>query len=900
MPLTNGTRIGPYEIVLPIGAGGMGEVYRATDTNLKRQVAIKVLPETLASEPDRLARFQREAELLASLNHPNIAHIYGVEKTAGTLALVMELVEGPTLAELLAAGSRPQASAGLPLPDALNIARQIAEALEAAHERGIIHRDLKPANIKVRDDGTVKVLDFGLAKALDQSSVSSLQSPIGVTASPTLTSPALMTGAGLILGTAAYMAPEQARGRAVDKRADIWAFGCVLYEMVTGRRPFTGDDIGETLAAVIKEQPRTDDLPADVRPLIESCLEKDPKKRLRDIGDAWRILPAPHAITPQAVPRSNWLPWTIAAAALAIAAALLVLRSLSTSTPPATGTPIRLDADVGVDVSRGAGQGPTIAISPDGSRLAIVTPGADGKDHLALRLLGSSQTNALAGTEDAASPFFSPDGRSIAFFAGGKLKKISVEGGAPVVIGDAKNPRGGSWGEDGNIIFAAENRVGLSRVSAEGGEVTAATELDRKAGDNTNRYPQVLPGADAFLFQARPDNGPFTIQAQSVRTGRRTTVLKDASEAHYVSSGYLLFVRQGALYSMPMDVKRLEVSGKPTPVVQDVRENGGNGWAYFDVSHAGTLVYVAATTSTDRTLAWVDSSGNVQPLPIPPGPYVGATASPDGTAFAFGADAGPDTALSVYDVSTNRMSRVVTIRGRVGNVIWAPDGKHLVYSMGRDQTGGGVYWMRADGAGQPERLVDGPGWMIDSVSADGKRIGYWHAQKEYGLWTMPLDVTDADRPKPGKPELFIASNAEIRGPAFSPDGRWAAYSSMESGKQELYVQPFPGGGGKWQISPGVGSGAGGAKWASGNRLFYRSADQRVHVVDYRAEGSSFSISLPRDWSNEIPSGALELSADGRRVLVLRSADGSGPKPLSQVTFVLNFFDRSRSTAAAAP
>ena len=887
MPLIPGTRIGVYDITAQIGVGGMGEVYRATDRNLKRSVAIKVLPALVAGDADRLARFQREAEVLAALNHPNIAAIYGLEKTPDFTALVMELVEGEDLSQRIARGA-------ILLDEALPIAKQIADALEAAHEQGIIHRDLKPANIKVRADGTVKVLDFGLAKAMDPAGSST-----SVSMSPTLTTPAMVTGVGVILGTAVYMSPEQARGKAVDKRADIWAFGCVLYEMVTGRRPFGGDDVGETLAAVIKEQPPMDVVPGEIRPLVKSCLEKDPKKRLRDLGDAWRIV-APRQQVARALPsvsKSRW-PWAIAAASLAVAGALVVVRAPWTSAPPSVAAPaVRLDADVGVEVSRGAGQGPPLAISPDGSRLAIITPGADGKDHLALRLLGSSQANVLAGTEDAASPFFSPDSRSIAFFAGGKLEKMSVEGGSPVVICDAKNPRGGSWGEDGNIIFASENRVPLSRVSAAGGDVTPATQLDVKAGEVTNRYAQVLPGAQAFLFQSRTDNDPYVIQAQSIRTGQRTILVKNGYNGHYVPSGHLLFMREGALYSIATDLKRLEVTGRATPVVQDLRDFSGNGWAYFDVSRSGTLVYLPADASSDRTVAWLDASGHLQRLPLPPGPYVEIRASPDATRLAVVAQEGTDTTFSMYDLTHDRLTRVATVPGRVGNLTWMPDGKHLVYSFARG-SGDGIFWMRADGAGTPEVLVDGAGWEVGSAAPDGKRIGYWHAQKEYGLWTIALDLSDPDHPKPGKPEPFVQSNAEVRGPAFSPDGRWGSYSSMESGRQEMYVRPFPGPGGKWQISrSGAGGGGALSTWRSGNRLYYLTGDRRLHVVDYRAEGSSFSAGLPRDWSSAPIPSAGDLSADGSRVFVLTTVEGSGPKPLTQVTFVLNFFDRLRGTIA---
>jgi len=887
MALAAGTRLGPYEILAPIGAGGMGEVYRAKDTKLGREVALKTLPPEVAGDAERLARFQREAHLLAALNHPNIASIYGLEESDGQPFLVLELVEGEDLAERLKRGR-------IPMDEALGIAKQIAEGLEEAHEKGIVHRDLKPANVKLTPDGRVKVLDFGLARAWEGDGDPVTGASSGLSQSPTLAHSG--TQAGIILGTAAYMSPEQARGKPVDKRADIWAFGCVLYEMVTGQKPFSGEDVGETLAAVIKEHPPMNALPREIRPLVESCLEKDPRVRLRDIGDAWRIAERPRQPDARApLPRNRW-PWAITAAALALTVSVAFLRAPAPAPSPSAAVPVRLDAEVGVDLSLTSEEGPPFAISPDGTRLVLVTPGPEGKDHLALRLLSSAGTTVLAGTEDAASPFFSPDSRWVAFFAAGKLKKVAVDGGTPVVLCDAPDPRGGSWGDDGNIIFASERRVPLSRVSAAGGEVTSATELDHNASEVTNRFPKWLPGATAFLFQSRSDGSAYTIHAQSVQTGERTTLVENGYLGHYLPSDHLLFFRQGQLYAAPMDVRRLEVTGAAVPVVQDLRDHG-NGWAYFDVSPSGTLVYMAADVSEERSAAWLHSSGSLERLPLAPGPYLYARASPDETKLVLPAAEGNDTALWLYEVAPDRLSRVATIRGRPRALAWAPDSQHLVYSVSRNESEDGIYWIRADGAGTPVRLLEGSGRVIGSVAPDGRRVGYWQAEGGYGLWTVAIDTRDPDHPIPGKPEPFLPSDAEVRGPIFSPDGAWVSYLSLESGRSEMYVQAFPEPGRSWQISPSgpLGGALGHGAWSSGNRLYYRSPDDQVLAVDYRTDGVTFNAGRPRPWSSgPVPLG--ELSSDGSRILVLTSAEGTARTPPSRLTFVVNFFESLRSAS----
>jgi hypothetical protein len=562
IPLAAGTRFGPYEILAPIGAGGMGEVYRARDTKLGRDVAIKVLPDAFANDAERMARFEREAHVLASLNHPNIATIYGLEESNNIRALVMELVEGPTLAERIVRGA-------IPLEEALTIAKQIAEGLEYAHERGIIHRDLKPANIKLTGDGQVKLLDFGLAKALDK------RVPAGnPSISPTLTADS--TRAGIILGTAAYMAPEQARGAVVDKRTDIWAFGVVLYEMLTGERAFAGDTVSDTLAAVLKTGPACAAIPVGMRQLVRRCLEKDVKRRLLDIGEARlvieeqldggtgsiEIVPPPE--------RKRVLPWAVAGVSALVA--VIALWTLWQATGPVNYPLMRLSLDLRPELTV-AGFGISVILSPEGTRVVYTGRDTDGKLRLFTRQLDREQATPLAGTEGAENPFFSPDGQWIAFFANGKLKKVSIQGGGAVMLCDAPGGRGGSWGEDGNIIAALSASSGLTQVPSGGGAVQPVTELKPEKRDSSHRWPQVLLKSHAVLFTAEATTGAYdeaTIEVQSLRTRERKTLVREGYYGRYVPSGHLIYVRQGLLYAASIDVKHLELTGPATPPPQGI------------------------------------------------------------------------------------------------------------------------------------------------------------------------------------------------------------------------------------------------------------------------------------------------------------------------------------------
>ncbi len=639
MSLSIGTRLGVYEITSPLGAGGMGEVYRALDTNLGRHVAIKVLPDAFAHDAERLARFEREAKTLAALNHPNIAQIYGFEKAdpstssgqAGVRAFVMELVEGETLADRITRGP-------IPLDEALGIGKQIAEALEAAHEHGIIHRDLKPANIKLRPDGVVKVLDFGLAKVLEPVSVDS----VNATASPTITSPAMMTGVGVLLGTAAYMSPEQARGKAVDKRSDIWAFGCVLYEMLTGRRAFDGDDVVDTLGAVARLDPEWNALPTDVPPavraLLRTCLTKDRGKRRIDATAALFVFDNATSLAP-ASPASSasatsirWQPVTLGAAASAVGA-ILIGGPVWWITRPALPLVVRTQIITAGNAALDANENDrNLAITPDGSRVIY-----RGNNQLIVRALDRLEPIVLSGLGDAPrGPFVSPDGEWVGFFDSNLLKKVAITGGPAVTITPTDSPRqrGATWGSDGTIVFATGGPAGLQRVSAAGGDPVVLTQPGR---DGDHLWPEFLPGGQAVLFTIVPTTGVEDAQMAvlDMRTGVSKVLLRGGSHARYVPTGHLVYAVAGTLRAVPFDLERLEATGTPAPVVEGVATMATGG-ADFDVSANGSLAYVSGTSSGQMTVVSVDREGRASALPgISLDTYRDVRVSPDGMRLAL-------------------------------------------------------------------------------------------------------------------------------------------------------------------------------------------------------------------------------------------------------------------------
>jgi len=897
MALTPGSRLGPYEVLAAIGAGGMGEVYRARDTKLDRDVAIKVLPASVAADTGRLARFRREARVLASLNHPNIASIYGLEEASAAPALVMELVEGES------------PLGPMPVEQALSLARQLAEALDYAHERGIVHRDLKPANLKVTPEGKVKVLDFGLAKAMTAAE-SPTESAVTIDA----------TQQGVILGTVGYMSPEQTRGDAVDKRADIWAFGVVLYELLTGRRAFGGPSRSDSMAAVLTKEPDWSALPpGSPVELLRRCLEKDPRKRLRDVGDLDLAL-AP-ATSPATIPQPRQpIAWMVAATGLAVALAVLAAVHWW-PVQPALKPLVRLDVDLGKEArlaQLGDSFGAAI-ISPDGERLVFTGLNPEGKTCLYTRLLEQSAAAPLSGTEGSKLPFFAPDGQWVGFIADGKLKKVSVHGGAPVTLVDvAPQARGVSWGDDGDILVAF-SKGGLLRVSSNGGSLKPATELDKQKGEETHRWPQVLPGSHAVLFTLNrhgANQEDADIAVQSFNNGERKTLQKGGYYGRYLPSniqtgalcrdcGHLVYVHEGTLFAAPMRLDRLELTGPSVPVLEDVVSTPGNGFAQFDFSRSGAFFYADSTESKAHSISWLESTepermGKLQPLLNVPGNQL--RLSPDGKTLSFGLHESSNN-IWLYEWERDRKTRLPTPGTEP---VWAPDGRHLAFSSNRDGPPN-IYWMRADGAGEVVRLTTSRDPQDPaSFSPDGKRLIFVNQTVEtsFDIWTLPLEGADTDHPTPGKPEPFLRTVADERGPVFSPDGRWVAYFSNESGRNEVYVRPFPLSSGKWQVSNGGGVAP---VWSrKGGELLYQTPDSRIMAASYTIRGGNvFEANQPRPWANRqlwSPTGNgsgdhnFDVLPDGKRLVVLSTPEGVVPKPPTHITFLLNFFDELRRKA----
>ncbi len=888
MVLSAGTRLGHYEILSPIGAGGMGEVYCATDTQLDREVAIKILPEGFASNPERIARFEREAKVLATLNHPNIAAIYGLAETENnTRAIVMELVAGPTLADRLKTGL-------LSLAEALAVARQVAEALEAAHEKGVTHRDLKPANIKAPLDGSVKVLDFGLATVAQVAE----RDPAD---SPTLTMRA--TEAGVIMGTAGYMSPEQACGKRVDRRADIWSFGVVLYEMLTGKRLFSGETVSDTLADVLRSEINFGKLPAGtpaaIRELLRRCLDRNVKNRLRDIGEARIVLQNPirdESVAKTALPESWFRWWFIGAALLALIAAGLGF-GLWRAMRPAAHPLIRLSVDLGPDAL--AGLTTTVTISPDGQRLIYPARGPGGQQQFATRMLSESQPTLLHGTENGYDPFFSPDGKSVGFFAEGKLKRISIQGGAPLTLCDAVNPRGGSWGEDGNIVAALGSFSALSRVAISGEAPQRLTKL--VGGEITHRWPQVLPGNRAVVFTASATTvgmDDANIEVMVLKTGATKILHRGGYYGRYLPSGYLVYVHQGVLFGAAFDLDRLELKDAPTPIIEQVAGNASQGGGQFDFSQTGSLVYLAGKELAQGwPVVWVDSTGKNKPLLSAPGVYYEPRFSPDGQRLALTITSnGSD--IFVYEGQRSALTRL-TFDAKSSIAVWSPDGKHIAYRS-TSSAGPKLWWVRSNGSREPLSLMEGGTNTVApwSFSSDGRRLAYHEINPDTGfdIWTIPLDTSDPDHPKPGKPEPFLRTRFDEAVPMFSPDGRWIAYRSNATGAAEIYVQPFPGPGGKWQIS--TGGGLYGYWSKNGRELFYETADNRIMEVDYTVNGDTFVPGQPRLWTDKrvfYPgSSNLDLAPDGKRFAAFGEPENARTeKGPVHVTFLLNFFDELR-------
>jgi eukaryotic-like serine/threonine-protein kinase len=914
MSLAVGSRFGPYEILSALGAGGMGEVYRALDTKLNRDIALKILPPEFALDPERLARFKREAQVLASLDHPNIGAIYGLEDSEGVHALVLQLVEGPTLADRIAQGP-------IPVDEALPMARQIAEALEAAHDKGVIHRDLKPANIKLTADGQVKVLDFGLAKLLDSEASVPGQtrsySP-GLTNSPTMTTPA-MTQLGIILGTAAYMSPEQAKGRAADKRCDIWAFGCVLYEMLTGKRAFDGEDVSDTLAAVLKTEPEWTALPRDlpplIRTLIQRCLEKDRQRRTSDVSialfsiDEYESI-GPSIATPLAVASRATL-WRQAVPVLTgvILGSAIVGIGVWKAKPFPPRIIITRFSYTLPDGERFTDQFlPSVAISPDGTQLVYVA-----NQRLYLRSMSDLVARPIPGTEvqtNIGNPVFSSDGNFIAYWTrtgpvnlnpAGVLKRIATRGGVATTIGEVDFPLGLRWNGD-SLLFGTVNK-GIMRIPATGGSPELLLKV---AADEITQGPQIL-GSGALLFTvAKLSNRSLTmgtpaawdsaqIVVQSLKSGERKTLIQGGSDARYLPTGHLVYAAAGVLFAAPFDPVRLEVTDGKVPVVEGVlRTMAGavsSGAAHFSVSDTGSAVYIAgpvATLSDQRDLVLIDRNGSREALALPPGAYENPRISPDGSRVAFDMEDGQQ--VLIHNLAGNTARRQLTVEGKNRFPIWSPDGQLVAFQSDREGDLA-IFWQRADGTAAAERLTRperGTAHAPRSWSRDGKQLLFAAIKEsESTLWILNLPDKRAMRFDDIKSQAPLWAT-------FSPDGRSVAYTSASDvSASAVFVQPFPPTGAKSLIS----SAGTLPHWsADGKELFYQTSRPWAVTITLQPSVSIGNpMQLPIDLSYSrggSVADAFDVMPDGKRFIAVVGGGqrASGPPATPQIQFVLNWFE----------
>jgi len=876
MALSPGLRLGVYEITATLGAGGMGEVYRATDTKLGRSVAIKVLPGDFASDPERSARFQREAKLLASLNHPNIASLYGMDEASGRHFMVMELVEGPTLADRIASGR-------IPVDEALRLAGQIADALDSAHERGVIHRDLKPANIKLTDEGHVKVLDFGLAKLVVAAEGSGEwngpRAALNPDDSPTITTPA-MTRAGIILGTAAYMSPEQASGRPADRRGDVWAFGCVLFEMLTGTRAFPGQGVTETLVAILERQPDWSRLPATTPPhvrwLLERCLEKDRRQRLRDIADARPDLDGRRGPDIPASGRSaRTRNVAVAAAVLLALAAGVVGWRFKPAPPPATAAPAVARLEI-VPREGLADGGSVVALSPDGRRLAYAGI-AGGRPQLFIRELDQFESKPVAGTGGVTQAAFSPDGQSLVFVADRKIRRLTLAGGAPITLREGVDGTGLSWPTERTIFFNSGLASGISRLAADGSTIEVVTT----AGDSTdqNVNPDLINDS-SLLFTSLGGVNDQRLCVVALAGGEKKCLFQGGN-GRFIDGSYLAWLQAGTLFAARFDPARLAVRGNAVAVLEGVKQARENGVITY--SRAGTLAYVPAEGPPQKTLVWVDRAGNERPASTAARDYSQPRLSPDGRRVAVTVSAGTED-VWLYDFERTTLDRFTIGSGAFP--VWAPDGRTVTFAS---RKGGAydIYRKPVDG-GADELLVSGDGTKYPfSWSADSQTIAYVQVNPKtfQDMWLFGR----AD----GKPRAFLASEFREGAPSLSPDGRWAAYVSDESGRPEIYVRAVPGPGSKWTISSDGGMEP---VWTrNGRQIFYRRGDA-IYAVDVQT-APTFSAGRARKLFEKhyVPSSAFwpnyDVSADGSSLLMIR--DISQPAGLPRINVVLNWFQELR-------
>jgi len=885
MALASGTKLGPYEIQSALGAGGMGEVYRARDTRLERTVAIKVLPAEVSANAERKQRFEREARTISSLSHPNICALYDVGSQDGLEYLVLEYVEGETLEKRLEKGP-------LPTDALLRHGIEIADALEKAHRSGVIHRDLKPANIILTKSGA-KLLDFGLAK----------WSAAGLSEEETLktltAAAAKLTEQGTIVGTFRYMAPEQLEGKEADARTDLFAFGEVLYEMATARAAFAGKTKASLIAAILSAEPAPISTlqpmtPPALERLVRGCLEKDPEERwqtahdvklqLRAIaeGGSQSGLPAPVSARRKIRERLGWAAAAVATLLAAVFAFGYFQRARSEAWAiRAYIKPMEKSSFVFAGTASG------FALSPDGRRLAYVATTLEGKELLWVRPLDSLQAQPLAGTEGAAFPFWSPDSRFIGFFAGGKLKKIEASGGPPLTLCDAAGGRGGTWNREGVILFAPTVSSPIHRVSAPGGAATPVTSLDASKNEASQRWPNFLPDGRHFLYVAGSSFTPKESPTNSILVGsldsKESKLLFHTHANVIYASGHILFLRQNTLMAQPFDAKRLELIGEAFPVADPVQEDEARFLGDFSASENGILTYADGTSGAGRQLLWVDRSG--KKLGEVPGAdaYGDPQISPDGKRLAFTLDA-PGRDIWVYDIARGVRTRLTFGSPSSqfnSSGLWSPDGRQIAYTCVRPAKYG-LCLRPSDGSGKEEVILAGTEYprYPNDWSPDGKLLAYYETKLGVlEIWMLPLS---GER----KPYPFLQSPFSQLGARFSPDGKWVAYFSPESGRAEVYVVPFPGPGGKWQVSTGGGTWP---RWRrDGKEIFYLSPDNKVMAAEVKANGSSFEIGAVRALFETRPyrsgGAAFDVSADGQRFIV----DYAGEQPTAAITLVVNW------------
>jgi eukaryotic-like serine/threonine-protein kinase len=886
MRVVSGANIGPYEILSQLGAGGMGEVYRARDTRLNREVALKVLPQTFAADAHRMARFQREAQLLASLNNPKIAAVYGVEDSGSSRALVMELVEGPTLAERIARGP-------IPLEEAVPLILQIADGLAYAHDKGIIHRDLKPANIKVTSDGQVKILDFGLAKAMSLDSSGT---------SPDAVTQAVTTSAGMILGTVAYMSPEQARGQEVDRRTDVWSFGVVLYETLIGERPFGGPTVTDTVAAILRETPDLKRVPLRVRSLVAACLEKDPRKRLRDLGDVRLLIgispeesntSLPAGTAPEksrSSPLRSALTWAAAAVLFAFAVIIGVAYYRTAS---------RSEVTIRSEISPPQGESfafigfnglPTL--SPDGTRLVFPAWDSSGHEALWMRPLDSLTAERLQGTDEAGYPFWSPDSRQLAFFQDGKLKKMDVSGEPAAVLCEAPNARGGTWGQSNLIVFTRSGETvgsSLESVPAFGGKPALLASHKGSGVDFSNRWPEFLPDGKHFLYLSGELSAPGTSQLSiyigEIGSNESRFLLQADSGALYAPPGYLLFLRGDALMAQRFDADSLKLKGEASLIAQPVASPELFRQGLFSVSQNGLLIYESSATYIGGQMAWFDGKGKQLGEIGDPGAF-DVSLSPDGKQVAYVVQ--KPTEAKNDDIWLMNLRRNVRTRFTFGPsdnkvAVWSPDGQRIAYSAVQ-QSRYRLAIAPASGTGAPEMPIDSD---ADEYPTDWSRDGRYIAltfsggkgQTNNGIWVLPLFGNH-------KPFPYLQSGFNKSDAVFSLDGRWMAYVSDESGKSEVYLSPFPSGNGKWQVSR---SGGDEPEWnPDGSSLYYVAPGGKMMEASVRESGPAPVVGEPRELfqvgkpATSLGAHSYSVSPDGKRFLVSKALQIDA-SPLTLVT-----------------